>query len=362
MESFESDRAVTRALDLLAPAVGPDVDAAWRHQRSRQDQASAFLNSTLHQSRFQFGWPALAGFRLPAVAIAAALVVALVAITPMRSVASQFLTIFRVQDVTPITVSSLAQPVPDLSNLGDMSPSAHELRMQPTQVDSVGAASSQVGFTVQTPSQLPSGLGNPPSVIAVTNGHTVNFTFRVQKVRAWLDSTGHKDVSVPAKFDGATLTLHVPSAATLAYLPAGTSVADLQQAASSKVAGGKPDTSAINRLLNGNGVMVMEAKSPELDATGVSADELRDFMLSLPGIPEDTKAQLRAIGNWRNTLPIPAPPGSDMHKVSVNGAPGVAGRSSNAQVVLWVKNGLVYAATGSKLDEKTLLALAASVG
>jgi hypothetical protein len=355
MAAFEGDPAVTRALDLLTPPASPDVDGAWQRQR-----ALAAQPAVVRPARFQ--WLAQSGFRLPAAAIAAVLVVALVVVSPARGIAAQVLTIFRVQDVTPINVASATHPMPDLSQLGDVSPSPKDVRFQPTQVSSLSAASSQVGFAVQTPSQLPSGLANPPSVMAVTSGQTLNFTFRAAKVRAYLDSTGHKDIAVPAKFDGATLTVHIPAAASLAYLPAGTTAADLQAAASSANAGGKPDTSAINRLLSRSGMLIVEAKSPEVDATGVSADELRDFMLSLPGIPEDTKAQLRAIGDWHNTLPVPAPPGSNVHKVSVNGAPGVAGTTGSAPVLLWVKNGLVYAATGSNLDEKGLLAIAGSLG
>ncbi len=351
---LDSDPAVTRALDLLAPSAGPDIEGALGRQLALQARSAAAPTGWL--SRL-----ALLGRPAAALPIAAALVVALLAITPIRGLAAQILTIFRVQDVAPISVDQVSQPLPDLSKLGDMSPSPREVHLQPTQVASLGAASSQVGFTVQTPSHLPAGLGPQPSVIATTTGATLNFTFRAAKAKAYLESTGHPNVTMPAKFDGATLTLHVPPAASLAYLPAGTSLADLKAAASSNTAGGKPDASAVNRLLNGSGVLVMEAKSPELDATGVSADELRDFLLSLPGIPDATKAQLRSIGDWRNTLPLPAAPGSNLHKVSVNGAPGVAGRNGSAQMVLWVKNGMVFVATGPKLDEGALLTLASSV-
>ncbi|MFI5267354.1 MAG: hypothetical protein ACHQ7M_08265 [Chloroflexota bacterium] len=348
---LDSDPAVTRALNLLAPSATLDVDCALGRQLALQARGTVQAPA---------GWLSrLAVLSRPAVAlpIAAALVAALVTLTPARGLAEQILPLFRVQDVAPITVDQVSQPLPDLSKLGDMSPSPREVRMQPTQVTNLGAASSAVGFTVQTPSHLPSGLGPQPSVIATTNGSTLNFTFRAAKARAYLDSTGHPNVSMPAKFDGATLTLHVPAAASLAYLPAGTSVADLKAAAS----GGKPDASRINQLLNGSGILILEAKSPELDATGVSPDELRDFLLSLPGIPDATKAQLRSIGDWRNTLPVPAAPGSNLHKVSVNGAPGVAGRNGSAQMVLWVKNGMVFVATGPKLDESALLSLASSV-
>jgi hypothetical protein len=354
MTTPNADPTVTRALDVLAPADPPDTDGALRRQLARQAAAGRPGASVLP-------------FRLArALPLAAVLVLALSFLAPpVRSTAAQLLTIFRVQDVAPITIDSLSQPLPNLTQLGDMSPAPRDVRMQPVQVADAGAASAQVGFTVQTPSQLPAGLANPPSAVAVTTSRTINFTFRAQKARAYLDSTGHKDVAVPPKFDGATLTLRIPATASLAYLPAGASLADLKAAAgpaSAGSSGAKPDTAAVNRLLNGSGVVIIEAKSPELDATGVSADELRDFLLSLPGIPDTTKAQLRAIGDWRSTLPVPATAGSNLHKVSVNGAPGVAGKNANAEMVLWIKNGILYVATAPKLDEKTLLGVAASVG
>ena len=346
------DSGVTRALDLLAPGASPDLDKALGRQLAAQARRAAE----------PAGWPgrlALLSRPSAALPLAAALVLALLVATPIRGLAAQILTIFRVQDVAPITVDSAAQPLPDLSKLGDMSPSPRQLRFQPTQVTSLAAASSAVGFTVETPHALPAGLGPDPSVIATLSGQTLNFTFRAAKAKAYLQSTGHPDVAMPAKFDGATLTLKVSPGVSLAYLPPGTSVADLRGAASS--AGAKPDSAAVNRLLNGSGVLLLEAKSPELDATGVSADELRDFLLSLPGVPDATKAQLRSIGDWRTTLPVPAGPGSNLHKVSINGTPGVAGKNGGNHMVLWVKNGTVFAATGPKTDENGLLALARSV-
>lgn len=351
---LDSDPVARQALDLLAPAADPDVERAFGRQLALQARAAA-RPAPWHGRLAMLSRPAAA---LP---LAAALVVALLVVTPIRGMAAQLLTIFRVQDVAPITVDSMSQPLPDLSRLGDMSPLPRAVHFQPTQVTSLGAASSAVGFSVETPSRLPGGLGPEPSVIATTGAQTLNFTFRAAKAKAYLQSTGHPNVTMPAKFDGATLTLHISPGASLAYLPAGTDLASLKAAAGSASPGGKPDAAAVNRLLNGAGVLVVETRSPELDATGVSADELRNFLLSLPGIPDSTKSQLRSIGDWRNTLPVPAGPGSNLHKVTINGAPGVVGRNGGNEMVLWVKNGLVFAATGPKLDESGLLSLASSM-
>jgi len=358
------DPLVANALDTLRPPRAPDVEGALRRQRTLQARTE----------NLEFGtWGTLKGwrpqilstkFQIPAVAaaIAAALVLSLL-ITPVRSLAAQVLPMFRthVQDVTPITLEHLSQPMPDLTKFGDMSPNGPKaVNFQPTQVTTLADASGKVGFNVLTPASLPTGLSNQP-VMAVTQGQSMSFTFRAAKAQAYLDSINRKDISLPAKFDGATLTVHIEPAATLAYLPPGTNLASLKQAASSASGSGKPDGRAVNALLNGSGLLMVETKAPSLEATGVSADDLRNFLLSLPGIPPGTKQQLAAIRDWTQTLPIPASSNSNLHKVQVKGAPGVAGQNGSANMVVWLSNGTLYSLTGQHLDEKTLLNLAASM-
>src|SRR5690348_4218989 len=97
------DPAVTRALDLLAPSASPDVDKALGRQLAAQAR----------QAAKPAGWRGrLAPLSRPAAALplAAALVLALLVATPIRGRAAQILTIFRVQDVSPITVDSATQP------------------------------------------------------------------------------------------------------------------------------------------------------------------------------------------------------------------------------------------------------------
>ncbi len=366
------DARVKHALDLLAPESPPDVDGAWLRQQRIASMRSRSVR-LLRLPRILDG-----SARMPLAAAAASVLLGLsLFLTPVRSFAAQFLSFFRVQDFTPITINSLSEPLPDLSKFGDPPQQGRSLNLRPTQMASLSEASSAVGFTVQTPNQLPAGLGAQPSVIATTTGQTVAFTFRADKTRAYLDSVGRRDIQLPPQYDGATLQLHLEPAVELAYLPPGTSLQDLQAAAAqarrsgapaqalSDLAKGAPsapatDSRAVNALLNSASVLVVETHSPSVDATGVSPDDLRGFLLSLP-IPADLKAQLQAIGDWRHTLPIPAGPDSQLHKVSVNGAPGLAGKNGPAVMVVWVNNGIVYGVTGTKLDEKSLLALASSV-
>lgn len=356
--TYLEDPMVNQALDALSPSVEPNVDRALRQQltlQARHGQAefgvwSRMMSKARHLPN--------AKFQLP---IAAALVLALMVFaTPARGLAAQFMTIFRVQSVTPVNVGELTKPLPDLSKLGDMSANAAHPNLQFKQVSTLQEASAAVGFGVQAPSQLPKGLSATPSVMAVTSAQTVGFTFRADKAKSYLDSIGRKDIVLPPKFDGASLELHVQPAATIAYLPAGTNLTTLKQAASSEKAGGTPNARELNALMNGGGVFIAETKSPSLDASGVSLDDLRAFLLTLP-IPDSTKAQLRQIGDWSSTLPVPVAPGSSMHKVQINGASGVAGRNGDMEMVLWVRNGMVYMASSPKMDEPSLLALAGSM-
>ncbi|MBV8085374.1 MAG: hypothetical protein JO247_11225 [Chloroflexi bacterium] len=366
-----NDPLVESALNVLAPESEPDLERALRQQLAMQagERPSGWGRIALlsRSSRVRYGVAGLAA--------AAALILTLSA-PPVRGFAAQFLPLFRVQDVTPITIDNITQPMPNLTKLGDMTPSnPGASAFRPVQQASVADASKAAQFNVLTPSKLPSGLQAQP-LVGTTQAQTVSFTFRAAKARAYLDSIGQPNFALPPKFDGATLQLHIEPAVSLAYLPAGTDVSAVTSAVrsieqsdngSSAAANAqtkeqqKAASSTINNLLNGSGVFIVETKSPSLDAQGVTADELRSFLLSLPGLTANEKAQLSAIGDWTHTLPVPASASASLHKVSVNGAPGVAGKNGGAEMALWVNNGMLYVATAPKLDENTLLSLASSM-
>jgi hypothetical protein len=360
-----NDPVVERALNLLAPDTEPDVERALQRQLARQSNQPALQ-----------GWGRLAllsrsprvRYGLAGLAVAAALVLS-VSAPPLRTLAAQFLPLFRVQDVTPITLDNLTQPIPNLSKLGDMTPSnARPAAFHPVQQASLADAAAAVNFNILTPSNLPSGLNAQP-LVGSSQGQTVSFTFRAAKARAYLDSIGQPNFALPPKFDGATLQLHIEPAVTLGYVPAGTDVSAIKSAVAAMDRDGSAASQeqrsavskSLNNLLNGPGVFILETKSPSLDAQGVSADELRSFLLSLPGLSANERAQLSAIGDWTHTLPVPASASASLHKVQVNGAPGVAGKNGGAEMVLWVNNGMVYAATAPKLDENALLSVASSM-
>ncbi|MDE3075578.1 MAG: hypothetical protein KGJ86_09120 [Chloroflexota bacterium] len=348
------DPTIRVALGLLDPPSLPDPNRALSRQLALQGREALETPATARRSFMHASYRFLSITR-PALAIplAAALVLALgITLTPVKGLAAQFLTIFRVQELTPVTIPP-GSPLPDLSKLGDMQ--AESLTdAKVNRVDSLAKASSAVGFSVQTPTVLPAGLPTQPAAMAVTPGRTMGFTFRATKAQAYLASIGHADFSMPAKFDGASLQLHMEPAAIIAYLPTGTKL-------SAQASTGAGQEEAARALLSGGGVVLAETKSPTVDATGMSADELRNFLLSLPGLPQSTVAQLRVIGDWRTTLPIPVGPDANLQKTQVNGASAVAGTNMGKHLNVWVKDGVVYAAAGATVSDADLARLAASV-
>jgi hypothetical protein len=339
--------AVDEALDLLAPPAIPNIEDAYRRQLALQAASPrrSFLMTIA---------PRLTFLRrpIPAIPIAAALVLALsLFVSPVRTLADQFLTIFRAQDFALIQVEpgSLGG-IPDLTQFGEMEgdPDFNPSRARP--VANLAEASTAVGFNVRTPARLPGGRSTQPSSVGVTSAATYGFTFRAERARTYLESVGRTDFSLPPKFDGASLRVHAYPAAVLTYAPPSA-----------------PDAGAPRRLPSAildstENVFFVQMRSPELEASGVTAEEFREFLLSIPGIPPSTLAQLRAIGDWRTTLPVPVPVNIPARKVQVNGAPGLvfADPQLGVGATLWLRDGIVYAA-GGPLTEAELLDLATSV-
>jgi len=390
------EAAVQDALDRLGSADEPNLDRAYQRQLSLQARSATAASSprpSLIAVTLQHLRSALRP--LPALPIAALVVLTCSLFTsPVQSLASQFLTIFRVQDFAPLALpgtgnGALGQQLPDLTMFGDMQPAAPPA-VQMQRMSDLAAASSAVGFGVRLPSALPQGFPEQPTQVDVTPAQSVTFTFRVAKAQTYLQSIGRQDVSLPARFDGASLRLTVPSAVFLSFASPDSSTGDASAAleqcclfrprsgpqggpqagsaaprrsASNPGAIGEGRQRSIEQLASA-GVTVFELQTPTLDASGVSFDDLRNFLLSLPGLPPDTAAQLRALPDPSSTLPIPIPQGVGAQKVQVNGAPGVLLADTANRIaggIVWSSQGRLYGVVGP-LDSSQLLDIAGSMG
>ncbi len=313
------------ALALLAPARLPTAEET---------------GAALSRVRLLAASPVLAGTSLPATgaappgsargdrftalrrpltaAAAVALAIAAVATPAGRSVAGEFLAQFRSERLAPVTVTAQdAQALADLQHLGTVSGDLSA--PQPQRLPSLAAAADRVGFLVASPDpgRLPAGVGRTPEVL-VTEARELRFTFDAKKARLWLDQHGGKATTLPQRFDGGGLVVSVPAAVVLRY----------------DAADGSP------------GMVVGQARQIEARAEGgVGFEELRSFLLDLPGLSPSTRAQLAAIGDWRRTLPLPIPVGQvRWTPTTVAGAEGLllGDNTGLGSAVIWQRNGRIF--------------------
>jgi hypothetical protein len=270
-------------------------------------------------------------WRIAASGLAAAFALTFFVGTPIgRAAAEQFLSQFRSQRFTVISVDTAktggAGPLAHFQELGTFSSntphSPGDVKTQ--EVATVADASKAVGFTVKQPdpSTLPAGVAATPK-IQVSSGSESRFTFDKAKATAYFASINRSDLSLPDKLNGVSLVVSVPSAVLLQY----------------------PDTSG-----DGTGVLVGEAKELVVSVDGnATLDEVRDFLLGLPGVPPDVANQLRNIQDWQNTLPIPVPADKvGWQQTTIAGGQGLllADNSGIGSGALWQRDGQVYGVAG----------------
>ncbi len=268
--------------------------------------------------------PIAARWRVALGGVAAAVLLTLLVGTPQgQTAAAAFLAQFRSQQFAVVPVGPQTQnALMELEHLGTLSGSyTRASRGQP--VASLQEASQLVGFPVKQPdlATLPPGTVSPK--LSVVPAGELRFTFDQAKARAYYQSIGRTNVTLPDRFDGATLVASIPAGVLLQY----------------NAADGTP------------ALLVGESRELTVAVDGkVSIDELREFLLGLPGLPPETVQQLRSIQDWKSTLPIPVP--SEMvnaQQTTVAGAPGVllTEKSGLFSGVLWQQDGRVFGVAGS---------------
>ncbi len=281
-------------------------------------------------------------------ATAAAVLIVLLLLPGTSALASQFLSLFRVQHFQPVQVTgqdvtALSQySAPRVDDLGSVKFQAGSFHMRNNLTKDQAVKS--VNFSVVLPTQLPNGVANSPSFSVIEGGHGV-FTFSSSKLHAYLVKNGHGNVKIPANLNGATFDVTTTAGVMIKYGYHG-----------------------------GNPFVVGELPSPLIRATGsASLEQLRNFMLSLPGLPASLVAQLKQIDLNNGTIPLPVPAGIDAHSVTVNGTSGVLLSSNktttveniknfpSGSLVVWQAKGIIYALGGIAINTSQLLAAANSI-
>ncbi len=271
--------------------------------------------------------------KLAAVAATAAVMFTAFSIPAVRGVAAEFLTVFRVESVQTINISTadiqaLDQAFRDgagqvdIDNFGQIEVSGKQESVPVTPAEAADA----VDFKLQIPT--PANYSEPD--LHMLTGHSVKLTLAVDNVNAMLQALG-STVMLPAELDGQSFSMDIPTGIMATY-----------------------DNGA-------DKLFVAQSRSPEIKtSSGVDVMVIRDALLSIPALPENLRQQLLAVNDLRHTLLVPNIDGSS-REVTVNGASGVfitAGDDKQAQSLVWQQNGVIRMVTGTGLELDDALAIA----
>ncbi|WP_069803457.1 hypothetical protein [Thermogemmatispora onikobensis] len=277
---------------------------------------------------------------------AVVLLVVLFVISSGTGLAATLLSFFSVQRFQPVTVSQQAiqtSQLPQLRDLGEIQVSSGLLHQQRNLTRA--QAERLAGFTMKLPTTLPASFSGRQPVFDVLEGGQATFTFRAASARAYLARVGHANIAVPAQLDGATFVIHVSRVVEAHYVSSG-----------------------------GKVLVIVQTPSPTIEATGkASLEDLRAFLLSLPGLPPSLVQQLRQIDLSSGTVPIPVLASMSSQTVTVQGQSGLLLTSNQlessnkmtdlpvGEAVLWQAQGRVYLLGESSHDRSELLTVANSL-
>jgi hypothetical protein len=306
-----------------------DVAAAWRRLSTAPTTSSA-SGATAAIPSGQASRPraarSRAALRRPLVA---ALAVGVVLAGAGTAAANDWLQVFRTERVAPVSIApGDLVALPDLSAYG-------ELRMtaQPDvrEVADAQEAAELTGLEVPEVTELPRGVSGRP-LLQVGDEVSATFTFSRERAAEAAAEAGEALPPPPPGLNGSSVRMD-----------AGPGVVQTWSSDAGAPA-----------------LVVARAVAPTAFSSGAPFETVRDYLLSLPGLPDDVAAQLRTFTADGSTLPLPVPADEvTTSSAEVGGTPATVlqTRDRTLAAVVWVDDGTVTAVAGS-LDDDELLDLA----
>ncbi len=243
--------------------------------------------------------------------------------------ANDWLPIFQTEQVETVEIASVdLVQVPDLSAYGDLQITREP---EPEQVADAATAQERTGLAVPEVGELPEGVTGEPTYQAAGLAEAT-FTFSAEKAAQAAAAEGEALPPVPAGLDGTSLRLQAgPGVAAMWAQPTGVPT-----------------------------LVVARVGAPRVDSSGADFTVVRDYLLSLPGLPPSLADQLESLSDERGTLPLPVPAelvtSSD---ADVNGlaATVLTSRDGLFAGVVWVEDGVMTGVAGT-LSADELLSVA----
>lgn len=272
--------------------------------------------------------------------------------TPVQQAFSQFLALFRVQQVAtlPIDFSRFDSIASDNNStamrrasraIADSVEVRSESDMLETTTDTA-RASALAGFAVRVADQ-------PFAQHVVRGGTEFVMTLSADRAQSILTDLGRPDLTFPAAADGAALTVKIPNAVSTAY-------GECPRLATQHGSDEEVD------LTNVDCVLVQQMPSPSVTSDKpFDPAELAVLALQITGMSVDEARQTAGQFDWATTLVVPLPSqAAASQDVTVDGVPGKLitaidkAESPDMYTIVWTKDGFLYAVIGANGAEQGL--------
>jgi hypothetical protein len=321
LEAARADAQLVGAA-LAAPASNVDMDAAWA--RLSTTTAPPVRQASPARGRWRMT------LRRPVVAALSAVVLMTGAGV---AAANDWLPIFQTERVDPVEVTETdLVAVPDLSAFGDLEVAQEP---DPHQVADAATAHGQTGLAVPEVSELPDGVTGEPTY-QVAGVASAIFTFSADKAAQAAAAEGEVLPPPPPGLDGSSLRFEAgPGVAAIWSQPTGVPT-----------------------------LVVARVVAPTVYSSGVPFETVRDYLLSLPGLPAGLADQLRDLSEDAATLPLPVPTElvtSSTADVGGTEATVLTSRDGLFAGVVWVEDGVMTGVAGT-LSADELLSVARDLG
>jgi hypothetical protein len=284
------------------------------------------------------------------VGVVLALVIAL-SFAPVRTLAGNLLSLFRVHKIEFVEVDPTQMPDEDtLEAAARRFESMMEDQItierdgEPQEIDEATARSLSA-FRVR----LPAALDDEPRITLQPGVHA-EMEVDLPRIRALLAELGYDDVQLPDSLDGAQVSIDLYPSVAAAYGACESESVEREEE------GGAAD-------FNEECTILMQVLAPVVSAPPeLDLDQLGQAYLQLLGMSAEEAARFSQRVDWATTLVVPIPSSTNLsyQDVNVDGVTGALLRpprhSRNWQeyMLTWVKNDVVYALHGSGTVEDAL--------
>jgi hypothetical protein len=272
-----------------------------------------------------------------------ALVAVLLSVPSIRAWAGEFLGLFRVQQVAviPIDTTGMSQLSGDSAlgkQIGQLlanSVSVNQKPGEPKAAVSAAEAGQIAGFIVR----LPDNQTVAPQLF-VESGSSFEFTIDRAKAQALLDEAGRKDLVLPQALDGAKIKLEIPAGVSASYGSCPTPSASEDGLGIHQGSPGRRYSDC---------VIFAQIPSPVVTTPpNVDFKQLAELGLEFTGMTPDQAKAFSDSVDWTSSLVIPIPKNAATYQqVQVDGVTGTLiqrpADDAPQYVLIWVKNGIIYA-------------------